>query len=249
MPVLSPPENTADSGLPDSPLHGFRGERQAEQDRLVLPLALTVAVSRETGSRGIVIARQTAKKLGWAFYDQERLEYLAEQEHLQGELVGALDEAQRQWIETRLKGLDLIDARSEQDSVRRLARVVLALGVRGETVILGRGAGCILPSESTLYVRVVAPVTDRIAFLTQLERLTPAQAKEQVAARDKRRAEFVAHHFRRMAADVCQFDLLLNSSKLGEDASIQVVVAAARLKAAAWTTRRSAATERLLGTE
>jgi cytidylate kinase len=248
MPVATGPEKGAEPTLPATPLHGFRGERPPP-GAPALPLALSVAVSRETGSRGIVIARQTAKKLGWAYYDQERLEFLGEQQHLHAELHGNLDEAQRQWVQTRLEAIDRADPLKDKESIRELARVILALGVRGEVVFLGRGAGCILPPESTLCVRIVAPLTDRISFLAQLERLTPSQAREQVELRDQRRADFVANHFQRSPGDLCQFDLLLNSSQLGEEAATQLVVAAAKLKSASWAARRSAAEERQVETE
>ena len=40
-------------------------------------------------------------------------------------------------------------------------RVILALGAQGEVLLVGRGAGCLLPREATLHVRIVAPLEDR----------------------------------------------------------------------------------------
>lgn len=218
----------------NAPQHGFRGEQAMAADHPRLPEALTVAVSRESGSRGIVIAKRVAKQLDWSFYDQETLEYTAQEGHLSQQVFSQLDEQQIQWVEERFNHLLEHKSISDNPSIQQLTRVILAIGVRGEAVILGRGAGCVLPSASTLYVRVVAPLPDRIAFLSQLERLTPEQAAEQVCIRDQRRSQFVQTHFRRATMDLYQFDLILNSSQLGEEISSALVKEAAIRKQAAW---------------
>lgn len=231
-----------DSTQTATPRHGFRGENQASRPLKGLPQNLTLAVSRETGSRGIVIAKQAAKRLGWPFYNQESLEYMAQEEHLARQLFAELTPDQEEWVEQQLHQLLHSESVSRNPSILELARIVLALGSKGSCVLLGRGAGCILPPRSTLYVRVVAPIQDRIAFLAQLERLTPEQAAQQVVLRDEQRAEFVRNHFFRSPADLYQFDLLLNSSKLGEELATQIVVSAAKKKAASWLEQTGVAT-------
>ena len=50
---------------------------------------------------------------------------------------------------------------------------------------IGRGAGCILPRESTLNVRVVAALEERIAYMAQWLRLTAEEAAERVRLRQR----------------------------------------------------------------
>jgi cytidylate kinase len=197
------------------------------------PRSLTVAVSREAGSRGGTIARRVGRKLGWQVYNQELLEYLAHERHLAGDLFDALADHAAAWVDDQLQRLLREQNLSQNVSIVELARVILALGARGEAVILGRGAGCILPASSTLHVRIIAPEQDRIIYMSQLERLTREQAEGQVLLRDRRRAEFVETHFHRKPSDVYQYDLLINSSKLGEELSAELVVLAAQAKLAA----------------
>jgi cytidylate kinase len=109
--------------------------------------------------------------------------------------------------------------------------VVLALGAQGGVVLIGRGAGCILPADSTLNVRVVAPLADRIAYMGQWLRLTEAEAAERVRLRDQRRAEFIDTHFHRRPDDVHQYHLVLNSSFLGEELCAELIARAARERA------------------
>jgi cytidylate kinase len=111
--------------------------------------------------------------------------------------------------------------------------MVLSLGAQGEVVLLGRGAGCILPAKTTLHVRIVAPLPDRVAYMSQWMRLTEEEAAEQVRTRDSRRADYISTHFHRKPGDVYQYDLLLNSSFLGEEACAELIAQAARAKLAA----------------
>src|SRR5262249_44369145 len=134
------------------------------------------------------------------------------------------------WVAARLELLLREQNLSQHPSVISLARVILALGARGEVVLIGRGAGCVLPRETTLNVRVVAPLAERIAYMAQWLRLTVEEATEKVRLRDERRAEFITTHFHRNPADVQQYALLLNSSLLGEDVCAELIAQAARAR-------------------
>jgi cytidylate kinase len=196
------------------------------------PLSLTIAMSREAGSRGGTIAKKVGTKLGWQVYDHELLEYLAQEPHLGQELFAALDAPAATWVEERLRQLRQGQALSDSTSIAELARVILAIGARGQAVVLGRGSGCLLPPATTLHVRVIAPLADRIAYLSQAERLTAAQAAEQVHLRDGQRIWFVETHFHRRPSDIYQYDLLVNSSMLGEELTAELIVRAALTKLA-----------------
>ena len=100
-------------------------------------------------------------------------------------------------------------------------------------MLIGRGAGYVLPPRSTLHVRLVAPLQDRIAYMSQWLRLTIDEAAEQVRLRDSRRGDFIRTHFHRAPGDVHQYDLALNSSFLGEDTCVELIAQAARAKLAA----------------
>ncbi|MER3415262.1 MAG: hypothetical protein C4297_03490 [Gemmataceae bacterium] len=194
------------------------------------PQGLTVAISREAGSRGGTIARKVSTLLGWQLYDQELLEYLAQERHLERELFEHLDPEVQHWVTKRLDHLQQSGQLTGDAPVVELARVVLTIGYRGEAVILGRGAGCLLEPSATLHVRIVAPVEDRVVYMSQLERMSRDSAAREVAARDAARAQFIATHFHRQPGDIYQYDMVLNSSLLGEDVCARLVVEAARLK-------------------
>lgn len=220
----SPPEPR------ESPHHGDRGNRPPPAD-ITVPAGLTIALSREAGARGGTIGRRVGRKLGWQVYDQELLEYVAHEGPLRQELVEGLTPAAAQWVETRLQQLLREQSVSQHPSVVQIVRTVLALGTQGNVVLIGRGAGIILPSATTLHVRIVAPIDDRIAYMSQWLRLTVEEAAERVRMRDGRRAEFLVTHLHRQPNDIYQYDMALNSSLLGEELCADLIVQAARAKA------------------
>jgi cytidylate kinase len=202
-------------------------------------VSVTVTISREAGSRGGSIARRTARKLGWQVYNQELLEYIAQEGAFRPGVYDNLSPAAAEWVEQRLQTLRRDENLSQHPSIAELARIVLVLGAQGEAILIGRGAGCILPVETTLNVRIMAPLADRIAYMSQWLRLTVEEAAEQVEARDRRRAEFISTHFHRQPSDIYQYDLLLNSSLLGEELCSDLIVQAARGKLSARKQLRS----------
>jgi cytidylate kinase len=193
---------------------------------------LTIAISREAGSRGSTIAHRSARKLGWPAYDQELLEYIAQEGAFRQGVTETQTPAAAEWVEHSMDVLRREQNLSRHPSIAELARVVLALGAQGECVLIGRGAGCILPAESTLDVRIIAPLPDRIAYMSQRLRLSLEEAAEEVNLRDRQRAEFIATHFHRQPADIYQYDLILNSSHLGEELCAELIAQAARAKLA-----------------
>jgi cytidylate kinase len=196
------------------------------------PADVTIAVSRESGARGGTIARRVGRKLGWQIYDQELMEYMSQEAAVSPTVIEAATLGGGAWTEQRLAELLSHHAISDHPSVLNLARVVLTLGAQGRAVLLGRGAGLILPRATTLHVRIFAPLPERVAYMAQWLRLTEEEAASRVQLRDARRAEFLASHFHRQPDHVHQYDMLLNSSLLGEEVCAELIVQAARARAA-----------------
>lgn len=218
-----------------SPLHGYQGNRGSQTPAPVMPKGLTIAISREAGSRGSSIARRVGRLLGWQVYTQELLEYIAQEGVFRQRVADSMSGPAAQWAEERLHVLLREQKLTQHPAILDLAQVVLALGAEGDVVLVGRGAGSILPPASTLHVRIVAPLADRVAYMSQWLRLTTAEAAEEVRVRDQRRADFLSTHFHRQPSDIYQYDLLLNSSLLGEERCADLIVHAARTKKAALT--------------
>jgi cytidylate kinase len=211
------------------PLHGYRGE-PTPGPVLQRPQGVTVAVSREAGARGGSIARRVGQRLGWQVFNQEMLGYLASDPTARRDLLTDVPPDAQTWANFQVARLIERRKLAPTDERGELIRLVFVLAARGGVVIVGRGAGFLLPVETTLNVRVVAPLPERVAYLGQWLRLTEPEAAAEVAARDRQRAELHRALADRDPTDLTQYDLVLNSGRLGEAAAAELVVSAARAK-------------------
>jgi cytidylate kinase len=231
---MRPEHDESDPTLPDDlsepPRHGFQGDRGAAPPGRSVPAALTIAVSRESGARGSTIGRRVGRKLDWAVYDQELLEYMSQDTVVRQGVLDNLTPAATAWVEEQLQRRLREQNVSQHPSIQNLTRVVLALGAQGQAVLIGRGSGFILPRETTLHVRMIAPLDERIAYMSEWLRLTHDEAAEKVRVRDTRRNEFISTHFHRDPDDSHQYDLLLNASLLGEEVCAELIAQAARAR-------------------
>jgi len=207
----------------ETPRHGYQGDRP---EVVVGPARLTIAVSREAGARGTSIARRVGERLGWQVYSQDLIEYMTHDEGAKAQLLSELPPDAAEWADRGVARLKADGMVRSDDGLGELPRLLLMLASRGAVIIVGRGAGYLLPPESTLHVRMVSPLPARIAYLAQLMRLTREQAAEEVRRRDQKRAEFLATSFRRPPAEAHAFDLTLNSGRLGEELCSELIVAA-----------------------
>lgn len=213
-----------DDGLPA--FHGFaRGNLQ----RGFRP-PLSVAISRQTGSRGGSIARRVAELLSWQFLDQETLEFMTQDESCGPATETEIDADAAAWVADRMKRLAESNAVPENSPLAPLARTLLAITAGRSTVILGRGAGSILPPSAMVHVHLIAPERDRIAYMAQLERLSLPDAQRLVAERDEARRRFMSEQFHASPDRLLQYDLVLNTSLMGIDASAEVIATAAAQK-------------------
>lgn len=210
----------------EAPRHGDPGQHAAH----FVPPALTIAISRETGARGSSIGKRVAKKLNWAYYDQELLQYLAQGKRMEDEIITSLSAEAREWVGDQLAEMKQENRLPKDSKEQDLTQVILALAAKGKAVIVGRGAGGLLPAHSMLHVRILAPLEDRATWIRQIHRLTRDQAYDFIQKQDKQRAGMLDAHFKKSNKDTAVYDMMLNSSRLGELGCAAVIVEAAKQK-------------------
>lgn len=192
-----------------------------------------IAISRQAGTGGERIARLVGERLGWEVLDKELVDAVARRLHLPREALELLDETSIGSLWGALAGwIDHLTIPQEK-YVHRLAAIMCAAAQRGRTVIVGRGAVCLLPRAEGLSVRIVAPAEFRIQRVQVAQGLSPADAKRFVEQTDRNRREFVRHYYRRDVADDRLYDLILSVDQLGEAEAAEQIVAAAQGKSAA----------------
>ena len=183
-----------------------------------------IAISRETGVDAAGIAKAVASKLGWKVLDSELLDYIAENYRVSRLALDDVDERAASWFhETFGKWLDeqLV---SQAEYVSRLGTVVLLAAQHESTIFVGRGAQFVLPRETGLCVRVVAPRKQRIQRVVERRLCSQHEAEKFVDESDNGRAEFVRRYFHRDVADPQLYDLVINLERTTPDAAAELIL-------------------------
>jgi cytidylate kinase len=191
-------------------------ESKAQRQGHAAKKAYTIALAREAGALGTSVATEVGKRLNWPVYDQLLLERIAHEMGLRTQLLESVDEKRKSWLLEVVEGFVSAGV-SELAYVRHLTQTLLSLAVHGECVIVGRGAAHVLPRETTLRIRLVADLNDRIAAVTRVRGLTKEQAAKWIADTDRQRQTFIKDHFLKDAADPHHYDLVLNTSTWSVD--------------------------------
>ena len=185
-----------------------------------------VAISRQAGSGGHVLAQQLAQKLGFDFFDQEITQAVAENAHMRTLMVESLDEKGISAID------DIISSVVEKhhlwgyEYMQHLLRVIATIGKHGNTVILGRGANFILPREEILRIRVVAPLAVRVKNIAEWLKVSFEEAKEYIQKIDLERKDFIKKYFKADIDNPENNDLVINLEKLDIETAIEIIRAA-----------------------
>ena len=203
------------------------GQAGETSDRSAAP-AFTIALSREVGAGGTSVASEVGARLGWPVYDRSLLERVAREMNLRVKLLESIDEKRVSWIEEVAEGFASGPLVSESRYVRHLIETILSLGTHGHCVIVGRGAPQILPPATTLRVRLVASLEDRITVMSRELNVSRAEAARHVEATQRERVRFIKDHFQKDPTDPEHYDLVLNSSRFTTVECADLVIEALR---------------------
>ncbi|MGE5194589.1 MAG: AAA family ATPase [Deltaproteobacteria bacterium] len=190
----------------------------------------SIAISREAGTRGPAVARAVAERLGWKVYDQELLELVARDLHVRVKLLENVDERHVPWLQECVESFAAVPAVREGKYVRHLIETMLSLATQGKCVFVGRGSPFVLPPATTLRVRLVAPLDDRIAAVGHDQNLSRQDAVHFIETTDRERAQFVKLHFLRNSSDPRHYDLFLNTAQFSIAECTDLIVEGLRMK-------------------
>jgi cytidylate kinase len=189
----------------------------------------TITISREFGALGTTTADAIGELLAWPVYDREIIDKIAEAMGKPATQVRGVDERPFNWLEEVLANLVRDFPVSPTAYMKSLVGTVRGLGAKGRCVIVGRGAGFILPPETTLRVRLIGEFEDRVRFIGRSAGISDREAARRVEQTDAERARFVRGNFGKDPADPRHYDLVLNTSRLSVEECADTVVHTLRL--------------------
>ena len=178
-----------------------------------------IALTQEMGALAKDVADGLAERLQLATLRHEVVEHVAARMHVSKSLINRLREGKAGTIE-RL--------RADRDSMAvYTAEEVLELAARGNVVLRGWGATCLLrPVPHAVCVRVTRPMAARVAWLmTHLETDDAEFAEAEIRRSDQAHAARMHEQFGVTWGDPLLYDLVLNTDRLSVDTCVEMICA------------------------
>lgn len=189
-----------------------------------------ITISREMGSGGKAIANLVAKRLGknWKVYDQEIIDEIAREAHLERKLVKSIDEKRLPLADELI--LEIFGRRFMNMSgyYKHLVRVLSLIGQRGQAIVLGRGANFIFPQA--LKIRIICEMSQRVTWEMTYEGISRAEAIRRIDESDDERKDFVQTLFNHDHRKAHHYDMVIRTGPnlMIEDATDLIVELAKR---------------------
>ncbi|NLJ96822.1 MAG: cytidylate kinase-like family protein [Clostridiales bacterium] len=194
-----------------------------------------ITIARGYGSGGRTIGKMLAEELGIHYYDRELLRLASDDSGINEELFARADEKikksllfkiARKSYNGELIPPDSDDFVSNDNLFNYQAKIIKELAEEEACVIVGRAADYILKDyDNVVKVFVHAPLEDCIKTLKEMSGESEKEIEKKIASIDKHRAEYYEYYTGRSWDDAKNYDLCLNSSRLGFDKCVEIVKA------------------------
>ena len=201
---------------------------------------LVITIGRQCGSRGKTIGKKVAEALGVKCYDKELLTEAAKHSGLCEELFETHDEKPTNSflyslvMDTYSLGyttsayMDMpINHKiflAQFDTIKKLAD-------QESCVIVGRCADYALADyPETVSVFICADEADKIERIKELHNVNDAKARDIMIKLDKNRSSYYNYYASKRWGDSRSYDLCINSSAVGIDGAVKIILEFAKLK-------------------
>ena len=184
---------------------------------------ILISISREFGSGGRVIATELAKRFQLPLYDHNILEQVAQEVGVHPETLKRYDESPKNvFISRTVKGFSNSPeenvARMQFDYLRRMAASgtsFLVLGRCGEEVLKD------FPNLISIFI--LSDISFKKARIMERDGISSDEALELLAKTDRQRKYYHNQFCRGKWGDSRNYDLCINSARLGLDGTIDFV--------------------------
>ena len=196
---------------------------------------IVVTIARQYGSGGKTIGEMYAKELGIPCYGMNLLKMASEESGINEQLFMQMDEKLKNSPLLRMT-TDVYDGKvipaghkdfvSAKNLFNYQAEIIKRLAGEQSCVIIGRAADFVLKDHpNVVSVFVHASAEFNLARAMERNSMTTAEMEKFIAATDKYRSEFYRHYTGREWTDARNYDLCLNSGKLGFEKCVEEIKA------------------------
>ncbi|MEI8232951.1 MAG: cytidylate kinase-like family protein [bacterium] len=190
-----------------------------------------IAISRDPGSGGKVIAKKLAKQLGWQLFNKALMLELSKELGMPTEQLSHVDEHSRSWATDFVHSILNPDYVSDIMYITHLKQILLHASKRGDMVILGRGANLVLPPDKCLRVRITASLKTRVENFYKYEKTkTKLEASNLVKHLGDQRNRFIKQYFGTNPHNPWNYDLVISTDHLTPDQAVEIILQAYKSK-------------------
>jgi cytidylate kinase len=192
-----------------------------------------ISIGREFGSGGKYIGQELAKRLNIKCYDNELLTKVSEDYNIDMEMLEKVDEKQKSsfWYSFATNYVfsnnnEISPVSADDNLFLKQTKVIEDLYNNNESsIIVGRCSDYILKDKKNVIKLFIysSDMNFKINRKVQYENLNKTIAEKKIKQIDKQRAEYYKHFTSQVWGDRDNYDLCIDTSKLGIDETINVL--------------------------
>lgn len=194
---------------------------------------VVITIARQYGSGGRTVGKMLAERLDIPFYDREIIELAAEESGVNPRLFE--DEKKNHSLRSILAGgyhggkilsPESSEFTSDDNLFNYQKKIIRRLAQEGACVLIGRCADDVLKDDSDVVrVFVHAPADFCLQEAMKVNSLPEQEVEKKIAEIDEYRAKYYKYYTGREWKDARNYDLSLDSSKLGFEGTVQAILA------------------------
>jgi cytidylate kinase len=178
-----------------------------------------ITISRQVGSLGDEIARETATRLGYEHVEKVQISEILSRLGFSISDIDKYDEKKPSVWQTLTMQKELF--------AHFIKAAVYELASRKNVVIVGRGGQVILKDiPGTLHVRVIAPYRTRVSRLVEQRDYDENDVQRIIRQKDRDSAGYLATYFDANSDDSDLYDLVINTRAISLDKSAELIACA-----------------------
>lgn len=196
---------------------------------------IIITISRQLGSGGAYIGQQLAKKLNISYWDREIIRLAAKKLSVVDDELESRDERMRSFWESFFhfggyNGPDMyippnIFDPTDKELFKAEAEIIKSIANDHSAVIIGRCGSHILqgyPNHTSIFLH--ADIEFRKKRIENLYNVMMTASSKKIAKSDSDRSRY--HHIltKKEWTDASQYDLSIDTSKIGVDNSVQIIL-------------------------
>ena len=196
---------------------------------------IVITIARQYGSGGKTIGEMLAKKLNIPYYDKDLMKLASEESGINEALFVNADEKvnnsllyriARNVYQGELIPPESDDFTSKDNLFNYQAKIIRGLAEEHSCVIIGRCADFVLQEyDNVLSVFIHAPKDFCMEQAAKKHSMSQKELEKLIAKTDKNRADYYKYHTGREWTDARNYDLCLDSSKLGFERCVDEITA------------------------